>query len=64
MPTTSKQAKKTAREKLAKDPAFYSRLGKKSAESEKHHSFTSLAARRASWKRWHPDEPLPVELQG
>lgn len=63
MPTTSKQAKLTAKKQKQKDPDYYSNLGKKSAASKKHNTFSSLAARRASFKRWHKGEPLPPELE-
>lgn len=63
MPTTSKQAKKAARTLKKKDPLHYSNMGKKSAQSDKHNSFTSKAAQRAAWKRWHKDEPLPDHLK-
>ena len=63
MPTTSKQAKKAAKTLKRKNPQHYSDMGKKSANSDKHNTFTSKAAQRAAWLRWHRDESLPEHLQ-
>lgn len=60
---TNKRAKKATKTLLAKDPQYFSKIGKKSAESEKHNTFTSKAARRAAWLRWHPNDPLPDDLK-